>query len=298
MRALADEPKSPVELRQEVDSPPQSTMRSYLRVLLQTGVVERRRRNDFPGNVEYQLAEAGRELLVVADALASWLATFPGTPTAFGSGAAKSAIRALVDGWSTSMVRALAIRPLSLTELNAVIASISYPTLERRLVAMRRDGLVEPLASGGRGTPYRVSEWLRRAITPIAAAARWEGRCLREGTLAITNRDVEAAFLLALPLLRLPTRPSGSCRLGVRVGAGENDAVAGVVVTVLEGEVDSCGTRVQVEADAWALGTTAAWFSTVIECDPAYLKLGGDVELAKQIIAALHEALLGVSPRS
>jgi DNA-binding HxlR family transcriptional regulator len=292
VQALADESKSLADLRLELDSPPQTTMRAYLRTLTQTGVVEKRRRNDFPGNVEYELAEPGRELLAVVGVLVDWLARFPGMPTTLGSGAAKSAIKALVDGWSTSMVRALASRPLSLTELNSVIASISYPSLERRLAAMRLGGLVEPMASQGRGTPYAVSEWLRRAIAPLVAAARWERRCLCEEAPAVTNRDVEAAFLLALPLLRLPADLSGSFRLGVRMG-GERNAPAGVVALVRGGEVKTCETRLEARADAWAHGTTGAWFATVIERDPRCLELGGDVALAKRVVGALHEALFG-----
>lgn len=277
------------DLRRAVDSPPQTTMRGYLRELTRTGVVERHRRNDFPGNVEYQLAAGGRELLAVAEVVDAWLRSFPEEPTVFGSGAAKSAIKALVDGWSTSMIRALAIRPLSLTELDAVIASVSYPSLERRLAAMRLCGLVEPLPSGGRGTPYAVSEWLRKAIAPIGAAARWERVHVGEETPTITNRDAEAAFMLALPLLSLPAGASGSCRLGVQVGNG--DVLAGVVASVRDGKVEACATKLEREADAWAVGSADAWFATVIERDSSQLVLGGNDDLANEVVAALHKAL-------
>ncbi len=282
-----------MDLRRELDSPPQTTTRAYLRTLTQTGVVERRRCNDFPGNVEYELAPGGRELLAVADVLAAWLATFPEAPTALGSGGAKSTIKALVDGWSTSMIRALASRPLSLTELDSVIAAVSYPSLERRLAAMRLGGLVEPLASEGRGTPYGVSDWLRKAIAPLAAAARWERRRLRAESLAITNRDAEAAFLLVLPLLRLPTSLSGTCRLEVRMNGEKNGAQAGVIASVRDGRVETCVTKLEGPADAWALGTTGAWLAAVIERDPASLELGGDAELVEQVVGRLHEALFG-----
>ena len=57
----------------------------------------------------------------------------PEGPLALGSSTAKSAIKALVEGWGTNMIRALAARPLSLTELNGLISGLSYPSLERRL---------------------------------------------------------------------------------------------------------------------------------------------------------------------
>jgi DNA-binding HxlR family transcriptional regulator len=298
MQALAVAPRSLSDLRREVDSPPQTTMRAYLRTLTETGVVEKHRCNDFPGNVEYQMADSGRELLAVADVLSAWLARFPEAPTAFGTGAARSAIKALVDGWSTSMVRALASRPLSLTELDSVIASVSYPSLERRLGAMRLGGLVEPLSSqGGRGTSYGVSAWLRMAIAPLVAAARWEHRRIGDGTPAVTNRDVEAAFLLALPLLRLPPDLTGSCRLGVRLAGEGRGAVAGVVASVRAGKVEACETRLERQADAWILGTTEAWFATVIERASNCLTIGGDAGLAKELVGALHGTLFGAARR-
>ena len=41
------------------------------------------------------------------------------------------------------MMRALAARPMSLTELDSGITELSYPALERRLSSMRIAGLVE-----------------------------------------------------------------------------------------------------------------------------------------------------------
>ncbi len=291
LQALTDRTKSLHDLRREVDFPPQTTMRTYLRELARLGVIEKHRRNAFPGDVEYGLGEAGHELLAVAEILAAWLASFPETPTRFGSGSAKSAIKALLDGWSTSMVRALAGRPLSLTELDSVIDSVSYPSLERRLGAMRLGGLVEPLSSEGRGTPYAVSEWLRRGIAPIAAAARWEGRRLGHEAPPVTVLDAEAAFLLALPLLRLPTAASGSCRLAVQVGGGARLGLAGVVASVEGGRVTTCEARIENPADSWALGTIAEWFAAVLEGDTDALTVGGDVALAEGIAGALHDTL-------
>jgi DNA-binding HxlR family transcriptional regulator len=292
MQALAENAKPLADLRRELDSPPQTTLRAYLRVLTQTGVVEKRRCNDFPGNVEYQLADAGRELLVVADILAAWLGTFPQTPTSLGSGGARSAIKALVEGWSTNMVRALAARPLSLTELDSIIATVSYPSLERRLGAMRHDGLVRPLTPQGRGTPYAVSDWLRKAIAPLAAAARWEVRRLGGDSPLPTERDAEAAFLLALPLLRLPDELSGNCRLVVQVDAGDRKLHAGVVASIRHGRVEACNTTLDRPADGWAVGPVAAWFAAVLECDLTGLAIGGDPRLPSAVVEALSETLL------
>jgi DNA-binding HxlR family transcriptional regulator len=289
--ALAEEPKPLVDLRRAAGSPPQTTMRGHLRYLTEIGVLERQRQNNFPGNVDYELGGPGRELLVVARILDGWLDGAPEAPLQLGSPAAKSSIKALVDGWSSTIVRALAARPLSLTELNRLIAGINYPSLERRLGAMRLAGQIEATPGNRRGTPYVVTVWMRQAIAPLAAAARWERRHLTEATPPITPLDVEAAFLLTVPTLRLPPDQSGICRLAVEIRGGEEHRLAGVLVTVKDGRVVSCVTRLKGHAAAWASGSAADWLRAVLEGDTERLEVGGDCDLAGSLLDGLHGAL-------
>ncbi len=287
---LADAPRSLAELRSGAGSPPHTTMRDYLRALVKAGVVEKHRGAGFAGTVGYELTGCGRDLLSVARCLAAWLRTAPGRPVHLGSFEAKNATRALVDGWSSSVVRALATRPLSLTELDNVISSLNYPSLERRLTTMRQLGLVEATSSPGRSTPYRATDWLRRAVAPLITATRWEHQHRREEAPRVTTRDIEAALLLSLPLLQLPSRLSGSCRIGVQVKSG----LVGVMVQVTDGRVSACSTDLDGYPDAWALGSTAAWLSAVVARGPGQLELGGDSALATELIDGLHDAVLGV----
>jgi DNA-binding HxlR family transcriptional regulator len=298
LQALAEGPRSLMDLRREAGSPPQSTMRCRLRELSEIGVLTRRRQDGFPGSLDYELTPAGRDLLAAAGALRSWLAEAPDRPIALGSPAAKSAIKALVEGWSTSMLRALAARPLSLTELDSLISQLSYPSIERRLGAMRLVGQIEPAPSRGRGTPYAVTGWMRRAIAPLAVAARWERLHLREQAAPVTHRDAEAAFLLAIPLLRLPAELSGSCRLVVEIPNGEARRLAGVLVDIEEGRVVSCVAGLRGSATAWASGSTPAWLATVIECDTGLLEIGGDCCLARALAEGMHEELFGAGARA
>jgi DNA-binding HxlR family transcriptional regulator len=297
LRALADEPRSLIDLRREAGSPPQTTMRGHLRTLTETDVLIRRRRNDFPGSLDFELTPVGEELWMVARILEGWLEDAPGGPLQLGSSAAKSTVKALVEGWATSMVRALAARPFSLTELNGLINGLSYPSLERRLGALRLAGLIERTPSNGRGTPYAVTAWLRRAIAPLAAAARWERANAAETTAPIRRLDAEAAFLLAVPLLRLPGESSGVCRLAVEVGAANGDRLAGVLVDVREGQVASCVAKVQGHADAWATGSAQAWLQAVIDGNTERLEIGGDCHLARAAIDALNAELFRILQR-
>jgi DNA-binding HxlR family transcriptional regulator len=293
LRALANGPLSLIDLRRAVGSPPQTTMRGHLRVLADAGVLERRRHSGFPGPVDYELARPGQELLGVAALLEAWLLDSPEGPIQLGSVAAKSSTKALAEGWSSGIVRALSAKPLALTELSRLITGLSYPSLERRLGAMRMAGLIERCAGAGRGTPYAVTEWLRRAIAPLAAGARWERKHLSEETSPIRRIDIEAAFLLVLPLVTLSEEHSGVCRLAVDTSNGSQHRQAGVIVEIQEGRVASCVTRLDAGADASALGSASAWISAVLERDGARLELAGRRRLAAAVGEGLHKALFG-----
>jgi DNA-binding HxlR family transcriptional regulator len=292
LRALRDKPQTLLDLRQAVGSPPQSTMRVYTRILAELGILERRRRNEFPATAEYGLTGSGRALIAVAGVLEDWLQTGPSGPVVIGSVAAKSATKALVGGWSANLVRALAARTLTLTELNILIPKISYPSLERRLGAMRLAALIEAEPSDGRGVPYRATELLHRAVLPLTAAIAWELQHLDEPTARIGGIDAEAAFLLAIPLISLAPAISGKCRLAIEIRGGAEPVFAGVVVSVEAGTVTSCVARLKGTVDASASGTPGAWFRQIGGSAESQLEMSGDFALAR----ALLESLKGLSP--
>jgi DNA-binding HxlR family transcriptional regulator len=295
--ALADGPERQAELRRASGSPSQTTLRAHLEGLSEVGAIIKRRRNRFPGALEFELTEAGRKLLAVKDALDHWLEFAPGGPLILGSNAAKSAIKAFVEAWSTTMLRALAAGPRSLTELDRVISPLSYPALERRLGAMRLAGQVAARPVNGRGTPYAVTDWLREGVAPLTAAIRWERRHLASDSTPLTRVDTETAFLLAMPLLRLPTALSGSCRMAVEMPNGRRPHLAGVLVEAKNGRLTACTTELRGSPDAWASGSSGAWLAALIEADTDSLELGGNGRLAQALLDGLHDALFGISVR-
>ena len=297
LRALEDEELPLAGLNKAVGHPPATTLRAYLKALTDLGVVERRQEVDFPGSVSYALTEAGHKLLAAAAVLQHWLETAPDGPIALGSPAAKSAVKALLDGWNTTIVRVLAARPFALTELARLIPTVSYPTLERRIGAMRRVGQLEAQrnGNGSRGTPYKATRWLRQAAAPLTAAVAWERRWVPAQTSAIGRIDVEATFLLAVPLLELPGDLSGCCRLAVEMRVESKLEYAGVMVTVEEGRLVSCSARLRGEPAAWATGTALDWFGWVNGYADHQLEFAGDTALARTVTEALREVLLPVA---
>jgi DNA-binding HxlR family transcriptional regulator len=288
LKALRQGPMELPELHCAVGSPPQSTIRMYTRKLDDLGLLERRRRQQLPAATKYRITPAGESLLEVAALLQEWLGEAPAGPILLDSISGKSATKALVGGWSSSIMRALAARPISLTELNMLISGISYPSLERKVSAMRNAKLVERRTGHKRATPYGVTDWLRRAITPLTAAIAWEMRFLREQMAPITRIDVEAIFLLAIPLISLGPEVSGKCRLAVDVRGGPAPSYAGVLVCLEEGKVVSCSSNLEGHVQASASGLPAAWMRQMNGGPRGQLEVSGNRSLAGAVMEALR----------
>lgn len=280
-----------MDLRHAAGGPSQSTLRLRLRELTELGVLIRGRQEGFPRALDYELAEPGHDLLAVMRVVREWLRQSSSRPIEIGTPAAKGMIKSLIEGWTSTVIRALAAKPLTLTELDRLISGLNYPSLERRLGTMNHCGQVEPLASRGRGTPYTVTRWLRHGVAPLAAAARWERRHAAETTAPVARLDVEAGFLLIVPLVTLPPEFSGECRLAVETGGAGGRRMAGIKVKIDHGRVASRVTDLEGHADAWASGSVSDWLRALIEHDRAGLEIGGDCALAGELVDALHGML-------
>lgn len=295
LRALSERPMRLAELRKATGLPAQTTLRGHLASLVELEVLQKRPTQQMPYAVENDLTPLGKGLLDVADRLEIWLQNAPDKPIPLESAAAKGAIKALVDGWESKMMRALAARPLSLTQLDRLISDFSYPALERRLASMRLAGLVEGQRGQGGGTPYSVTDWARLGIAPLAAASHCERVHMGEDSAPVTQIDIEAAFLLATPLVGLPSDLAGSCQLEVEASPGVVPRPAGVQVTVEGGRVVSCVSRLQQAPGAYAAGTALKWFHAVKDGDVKELRFGGGGRLAEEVVGGLHTAFAKAS---
>ena len=290
LRALSERPMRLAELRKATGLPAQTTLRGHLATLVELDVLQKRPTQQMPYAVENELTTLGHGLLDVADRLEIWLQSAPEGPIQLDSPAAKGAIKALVDGWESKMMRALAARPLSLTQLDRLISDFSYPALERRLASMRLAGLVEGQRGQSGGTPYSVTDWARLGVAPLAAASHCERVYMGEDSAPVTQIDIEAAFLLATPLVGLPPDVAGSCQLEVEASPGVVPRPAGVQVTVENGRVVSCVSRLQQSPGVYAAGTALKWFRAVKDGKVKELRFGGSGRLAEEVVGGLHSA--------
>jgi DNA-binding HxlR family transcriptional regulator len=296
LRAHTGGPQRLSELQAKAGWSAQTTVRAAVANLCGAGALSKHTVSEVRNGVATELTPAGREMLFVADEVEAWLAMCPDGPIGPEDEGARVAIKALAGGWSSTLMRALAHRPITLTEVNDLIPGISYPSLERRFSWMRNTGQIEPVEKAGRGTPYVVTDWLRHSIAPLCAAGRCERRHLEEESGPITNIEVEASFLLTIPLAVLPPYANGTCMLASRTDPVEPDEsdpkLAGVTVVVERGQIVSCLPELAAAPSTWAVGAPESWLDVVIDGRIEDLRIGGArPQLALDLVAGIHQAL-------
>jgi len=195
VRVLAKRPLRLGELVAELEGPSAGTLRARLDDLLALGAIVKKG-GGMPYAVWNELSAVGRDLLGVVESVDDWLAQAPQGPIALGSVAAKRAVKALADGWDSAMLISLAAGPRSLVALEGEIEGLNYPALERRFVALRAAGIVEPAPSAV-GNPVAISRWGREGTGPLLAAARFERDHMAEQTTPLTTADEETLSRLA-----------------------------------------------------------------------------------------------------
>jgi len=241
-----------------------------------------------------QPTPAGREVPFLGVILQHWLDRCPEGPVELGPEAGP-VLAPLLTGWCSMVTHALAAEPLTVVETHDAIQVLDLDTVEARIESMEEAGQVEALPGPEGEARYAVTDWLRMGIAPLAAAARMELRHPPGDTAAVAALDVEASFLLTLPLLELPSDLSGSCSMAVELDEGVDGSPAGVTARVENGRVVSCERRLEEEADAWATGSAAEWLDTLIEPDAEQVRSGGEQHLAGTLLYSLHETLFGQS---
>jgi hypothetical protein len=244
-------------------------------------------------DTELKPSPAGEELLVVAPVLERWLNECPQGRVTLGPDAGP-ALSALFGGWCSTAMHALAAEPLTVAEAVEAIGTLGEDVVEERLDAMAEVGQLEVLRGEDGEERFAATEWLRMAIAPLAIAARMEHRHPPGDTAPIAALDVEAAFLLILPLLELPLDLSGTCSLAVELDEDVVPNPAGVTVRVEAGRVASVEAGLDEDADCWASASAPDWLDTLIEPHVKRVSSGGERDLPRRLVYELHETLFGI----
>jgi hypothetical protein len=235
------------------------------------------------------------ERRVALAVLESWLKVCPAGALDIGR-KSEPVLAALAGGWASSTIHAFAAGPQTITEATAAVGRPDRESaVAERVQAMQDVGLLTDAPASGADDAERIeaTDWLRRAIGPLAAAARLEAAeaC---GAAPIDELDVEAAFLLALPLVTgLPEEMSSSCQLTVTV-PGRRPRLAGVAVLIDQGEIASVSPDLTLWSDTFASGAALDWIDTLIDPSAAKLDVSGALEVPLALLTGLHEQLFRV----
>jgi hypothetical protein len=252
--------------------------------------------NDDPDDPETKMqpTPAGREVPLVGAALHQWYGRCPRGPVVPGEDTG-DVLWPLLCGWVSTVVHAIAAQPRSVAEVEEEIGVLPLELVEAHLGLLEEVDLIRPLPperSGGEQR-FEPTEWLRHAVTPLAAAARLELRHPRGDTAPIAAVDAEAILQLALPLLRMPSGLSGSCSLSVELDQGVVGGPVGMTARVEENRIVACEPGTDPVADAWVEGPTGRWLDAMIEGEARGMPSGGDRRLPRDILNGLHRALFG-----
>lgn len=296
LRAHANGALRTGDLEEMLPWAPQTSLRLAVSDMRKLGTLIKVEPADGARGAANELTASGDELLPIGISLESWLLRCPTGPLALAGDGGPSAVKALIGGWDSTIVRELSERPLTHTELCLEIPAHSYPAIGRRLRKLRAARLVLAMTLREDGIPYDVSDWLRHGVAPLSVAGRWERSHMVLPTSANARLDVEATFFLAMPLLALARGTTGVCTLAVLTsadgGAESERQVAGVTIGMKNGIVVSCVPSDDSEPATWALGTPDAWLEAVIEGRTDGLRLEGkNPGLPLQIIREMHKVL-------
>lgn len=296
LRAHADHSLGSTELGEILRWTPETSLRLSVSDMRSFGALVRLEPKGTARFPTSELTIAGRELLLVASALETWLLRSPYGPLALEGIAGPSAIKALIAGWDSTLIRELAAQSLTLTELSANIAVHSYPSLGRRLAKLRSANLVTQALTTPGGRPQEVSDWLRRGVAPLSVAGRWEQRHMLAEARSGSRADLEAVFLLAMPLIQLAPQISGTCALTVLMptqgSSSPEGEVAGVSIGITDGKIISCIAGTTFTPTTWALGTSEAWNDALVDGRLGALRFRGATPgLPEEIVGKIHDAL-------
>jgi DNA-binding HxlR family transcriptional regulator len=296
LRQLSSGPLDSTELLERVEFVSRSTYFERMRDLEELSLIGRERRGDVPPVAECRLTPHGGQLLPVASRLDAWLADAPAGPLKLGEAYATATVKALAVAWGSTLLRWMAERPRTLTELERLVNNFGYRKLERIVRDLVKAGLVERAAIQERLSPFGLTDWARRSAGLLTAAMRWERHEIAKRSAPVSPTEAEGVLLLGLPLIELSSDANGTCALLVDADAPREERLGGAVVGLVEGRPVSWSAAgeaevhaIEREADCWVRGPTLAWLRTHIETPHAVLRAGGDTDLAMSVMAALRE---------
>jgi DNA-binding HxlR family transcriptional regulator len=296
LRSLAEGPVDLHDLARRAGVPNWTGLRGNIGNLIGLGALEKRGPDGEPGVLDNALTPFGYDLLSVGTVLDAWLVRAPSGPLGPETADARDAIRALTSAWGSTILRALAVRSLSVSELDDLLGSLTYPAIARRITAMGDAGLVETAGEDGRGPAYAPTRWLREAMGPLMAAMRCESLHLDGQAMSLGRIDVETLFLLTVPIVGAVDATDGDCQLVVQLDDRDGGGSAGVRVSVDDGAPVSCVSRLDEGLEDQVTGPVPDWLPALVDGAVGGLDGNGSNRRSTAMVEALHGRLYRPAP--
>ena len=283
VRLLGRGPLLVPELQSRLSLSSRTAKFARLRELERFGLIVRTKEAGSPPLTRCMLSEAGWELLGVVRLLRQWSRDSPGGVAAMGELLGTLEAKALALGWNSRTIRWLAERPHSLTELvTRATPRATYHEVRKVRECMSEAGVIEPVANGGRATPYALTAWGRLAPRPLAAAIRWE-RAFLPG-IPPSGVDAEALLLLLVSSHSVPGGLAGTCRLWI-------DGLGGIDLEVGGGKVLSALPAADVSAAQGELsGPLAVWLDAMADGRIVGIRARGHLGVTRGIVRTLAKS--------
>jgi DNA-binding HxlR family transcriptional regulator len=232
----------------------------------------------------YQLTEAGRAILPVADTAVRCQDKWPVQPSSYGAPGA-AALSLAGDVALRAAALALAHDRMRVSELAVLLPEVSRTTLKRRL-RDAADLSVFESTQEGRGVWYGLTDAARCLSVLVLRAAGWEWGYGERNRELLTS-DIAGLIYQIAPLARLPESVNGVCVLHED---WHSTLQSDVYVVARDGRLVALPVGVG-HRDAEAAGSPDGWVRALIANDPSAIAASGDRELVAAIVAGLHDAL-------
>lgn len=297
LRAHEDGPPAKNEVHRRTGWPPDTTLRRATKSLREAGLIQTAKIKSSTRATTTELTEAGHEALFVVNVIERWLVKAPRGGIVPFSDEAKAAIKALAEGWSSTVIWEIATNPASLAELTERITWLSYPSLERRVTKLRSARQIDATGEERNGR-YEATPWLRQGVAVLAAAVRCERRHMAETTAPVTAKEIEAGLMLAIPILPLPPDAEGRYVLSATPETESRSIkaeAAGVEIELKKGKIVRINTELDKNPATWVLGAPTEWLDSVIDGKVSALRIsrGPGMKAVAGLVKALHLTLFG-----
>ena len=114
---------------------------------------------------------------------------------------------------------------------------------------------------------------------------------MADETTPLTRLDVETILLLIVPLVVFEPTASGTSQLVVDGGDGSDWRSAGIRITVRDGELVNCASRLETNPESGIRGSAPSWLNGLVKGGAGRLEVSGDRALTLDVVEGLHRAL-------